>query len=142
MKNVNTLITPKQKKVLDFITSYSQKKGYAPSLEEIKSHLKLKAISTIHEHIEALKNKGYLKKEENQPRGVIPIKKHLNTIEIPLIGTITAGEPIEALQIPDETITITQGLLGNPINYYSLRVRGNSMVDEGIFDGDIVVIRK
>ena len=57
MKNVNTLITPKQKKVLDFITSYSQKKGYAPSLEEIKSHLKLKAISTIHEHIEALKIK-------------------------------------------------------------------------------------
>jgi len=142
MKNVNTLITPKQKKVLDFITYFFQKKGYAPSLEEIKSHLKLKAISTIHEHIETLKNKGYLKKEENQPRGVIPIEKHLNTIEIPLIGTITAGEPIEALQIPDETITITQGLLGNPINYYSLRVRGNSMVDEGIFDGDIVIIRK
>ena len=142
MENVNTLITPKQKKVLDFITYFFQKKGYAPSLEEIKSHLELKAISTIHEHIETLKNKGYLKKEENQPRGVIPIEKHLNTIEIPLIGTITAGEPIEALQIPDEIITITQGLLGNPINYYSLRVRGNSMVDEGIFDGDIVIIRK
>ncbi len=142
MKNVNTSITPKQKKVLDFITSYTQKKGYAPSLEEIKLHLNLKAISTIHEHVEALKDKGYLKKEENQPRGVLPIDKDINTLEIPLVGTIAAGEPIEALEIPDETITITKGLLGNLNNYYALRVRGSSMINEGIFDGDIVVLRK
>lgn len=142
MKNVNTSITPKQKKVLDFITSYTQKKGYAPSLEEIKLHLNLKAISTVHEHVEALKDKGYLKKEVNQPRGVLPINKDIKTVEIPLVGTITAGEPIEALEIPDETITITKGLLGSLNNYYALRVRGSSMINEGIFDGDIVVIRK
>jgi len=142
MKNVNTSITPKQKKVLDFITSYTQKKGYAPSLKEIKLHLNLKAISTVHEHIEALKDKGYLKKEENQPRGVLPINKDANAVEIPLIGTIAAGEPIEAIEIPDETVTITKGLLGNINNYYALRVRGSSMINEGIFDGDIVVIRK
>ena len=142
MKNVNTSITPKQKRVLDFITSYTQKKRYAPSLEEIKSHLNLKAISTIHEHIEALKDKGYLKKEENQPRGILPINKDINTVEIPLVGTIAAGEPIEALEIPNETVTITKELLGGLNNYYALRVRGSSMIDEGIFDGDVVVIYK
>ncbi len=141
MKNVNTLITPKQKKVLDFITSYSQKKGYAPSLEEIKSHLKLKAISTIHEHIEALKNKGYLKKEENQPRGIFPIEKHLDTVEIPLLGYIAAGEPIEAISNP-EPIKVPQSLLSKSGLHYGLKVRGNSMTEEGIYDGDTVIIRR
>lgn len=142
MKNVNTMITPKQKKVLDFISDYSKKKGYAPSLEEIRDYLGLKAISTVHEHVESLKEKGYLKKEENQPRAVLPINKDNGTVEIPLVGTIAAGEPIEALEIPDETVTVAKVLLSDIKDYYALRVRGSSMIDEGIFDGDVVVIRK
>jgi len=142
MKNINQFLTPKQKKVLDYITSYTQKKGYAPSLEEIKLHLKLKAISTIHEHVNALKEKGYLKKEENLPRAVLPVDKNSTIFEIPLMGTIAAGEPIEALEIPNETVTVAKALLGNIKDYYALRVRGSSMIDEGIFDGDVVVIRK
>lgn len=136
------MITPKQKKVLDYITSYTRKKGYAPSLEEIKDHLKLNAISTIHEHIETLKNKGFLKKEDNQPRGVLPIEKDTSTVEIPLVGTIAAGEPIEALERQGETVRVANGLYGNIQDYYALQVRGNSMMNEGIFDGDTVIIRK
>ncbi|MBI3620160.1 transcriptional repressor LexA [Candidatus Roizmanbacteria bacterium] len=142
MQNVNTFLTPKQKKVLDFITLYAQKKGYAPSLEEIKKHLHLKAISTVHEHIKALNDKGFLRKENNQARGVLPIQKDADTVEIPLVGTIAAGEPIEALEVAGETVRVTRGLIGDVKDYYALSVRGNSMIDEGIFDGDIVVIRK
>lgn len=142
MQNVNTFLTPKQKKVLDFITLYAQKKGYAPSLEEIKIHLHLKAISTVHEHIKALNDKGFLRKEDNRARGVLPIKKDTDTVEIPLVGTIAAGEPIEALEVAGETVRVTRGLIGDVKDYYALSVRGNSMIDEGIFDGDTVVIRK
>lgn len=141
-KIVNKTLTPKQKKVLDFITSFTKKKGYAPSLGEIASNFNLNAISTVHQHVKTLKDKGYLRKEENQPRGMSPIEKNTETIEVPLIGTIAAGEPIEAIESPDETITITRDQLGKIGNLYALRVRGNSMIDEGIFDSDIVVIRQ
>jgi len=141
-KIVNRTLTPKQKKVLDFISSFVSKKGYSPSLEEIASYSKLNAISTVHQHVEALRDKGYLRKEENQPRGILPIEKDLATIDVPLIGTIAAGEPIEAIEYQAEALTITRNQLGKVGNLYALRVRGNSMIDEGIFDGDIVIIRQ
>lgn len=141
-KIVNRTLTPKQKKVLDFISSFVNKKGYSPSLEEIASYSKLKAISTVHQHVEALRDKGYLRKEENQPRGILPIEKDATTIDVPLMGTIAAGEPIEAIEYQAETLTITRNQLGKVGNLYALRVRGNSMIDEGIFDRDIVIIRQ
>jgi len=141
-KVVNKTLTPKQKRVLDFISIFTKKKGYAPSLEEIASNFKLKAISTVHQYVETLKDKGYLRKEDNQPRGMLPIQKDLGTMDVPLIGTIAAGEPIEAIEYPNDTITITRDNLGKTGNLYALRVRGNSMIDEGIFDGDIVVIHQ
>ncbi len=141
MRNFNRAITPKQKNVLDFIVSFAVKKRYAPSLEEIGNDLDL-AISTVHQHVMALKMKGYLRKESNQPRAILPVKKNTKTLDVPLIGTIAAGEPIEAIEYPNETVTITRDNLGKTGNLYALRVRGNSMIEEGIFDGDIVVIRQ
>lgn len=141
-KIINRTLTLKQKSILDFITSFTKKKGYAPSLEEIASSFNLKAISTVHQYVKALKAKGYLRKEDNRPRGMLPIEKDTKTTDVPLIGTIAAGEPIEAIEYLDETITITRDQLGKMGNLYALRVRGNSMIDEGIFDGDIVVIRQ
>lgn len=141
-KIVNRTLTPKQKKVLDFIIIFIKRKGYAPSLEEIASHFSLKAISTVHQYVETLKDKGYLRKEENQPRGMLPVEINIETMEIPLIGTIAAGEPIETIEYPDETVTITRDQIGKIGNFYALRVRGNSMIEEGIFDGDIVIIQQ
>lgn len=134
-------LTPKQKKILDFISSYTRKHLYSPSLEEIAKHFKLKAVSTVHQYIETLKNKGYLKKEENQPRGVKPLKETSNIIEIPLLGYIAAGQPIEAIENP-ETLQISKQLLQSIGHHYALKVKGNSMVEEGINDGDIVVIKE
>jgi len=135
------MITKKQKQVLDFIKSYKATKGYAPSLEEIGKKFKLASISTAHYYIKKLQEAGQLNKEFNQPRGVSTIEQK-QTIEIPVLGAIAAGQPIEAIEIPNETITITRDEIGRQGKHYALRVQGSSMIDEGIFDGDIVVIRK
>jgi SOS regulatory protein LexA len=135
------MITKRQKQALDFIRSYINKKGYAPSLEEIKHHLNLSSVSTAHHHVRKLQEAGYLQKECNQPRAVSLITEK-QTIEIPLVGTIAAGQPITAIENLGETITITKDEIGKQGKHYALRVVGNSMIDEGIYDGDIVVIRK
>ncbi len=140
-KTVNRSLTPKQKKILDFIRLYYKEKGFAPSLEEIGKHFKLKAVSTVHQHVDALKTKGYLKKENNQPRGISPFEKIENNIEIPLLGFIAAGKPIEALETP-EPLVINKQLLAKSGDHYALKVAGNSMIDEGIFDGDTVLVRE
>lgn len=135
------MLTKRQKQVLDFIKSYKKKNNYAPSLEEIKKYLKLSSVSTPHHHVKKLQEAGYLHKESNQPRSVALIKE-VGTIEIPLLGTIAAGQPFEAIEVPDETITVTKDELGKSGKHYALRVEGNSLINEGIFDGDIVIIRE
>jgi len=139
-KTVKRALTPKQKKILDFIVSFSSKHGYAPSLEEICSRFNLKAISTVHQHVEALKRKGYLKKEENQPRGVALFEKSSDATEIPLLGTIAAGKPIEPIENP-EPIKVPRTMVAKRGNYYALRVCGESMIEDGIWDGDVVVVK-
>jgi len=135
------MLTKKQVQVLDFIKTYRAKYNYAPSLEEIKKKFKLASASTAHYYISKLQDAGFLNKEHNQPRGVSTVEAK-QTIEIPILGAIAAGQPIEAIEIPNETITITRDEIGKQGKHYALRVQGNSMIDEGIFDGDIVVIRK
>jgi site-specific DNA-methyltransferase (cytosine-N4-specific) len=135
------MITKKQAEVFDFIKNYKKKKSYAPSLEEIKHKFKLASVSTSHYYIRKLQDAGFLNKEHNQPRAVSTIDAK-QTIEIPILGAIAAGQPIEAIEIPGETITITRDEIGKQGKHYALRVQGSSMIDEGIFDGDIVVIRK
>lgn len=135
------MVTKKQKQVLDFIKSYITKYGYAPSLEEIQQNFKLASVSTSHYYIKKLQDAGFLNKEHNQPRAVSTVGAK-QMIEIPILGAIAAGKPIEAIETPDETITIAKDEIGKQGKHYALRVHGSSMVDEGIFDGDIVVIRK
>ena len=135
------MITKKQAQALGFIKTYREKRGYAPSLEEIRKKFKFSSVSTAHYYISKLQDAGFLNKEHNQPRGV-SIVDAIQTIEVPILGVIAAGQPIEVLEIPDETITITRDEIGKQGKHYALRVQGNSMMEEGIFDGDIVVIRK
>jgi len=135
------MLTKRQKQVLDFIKSFTNKKGYAPSLEEIKKHLQLSSVSTAHFHVSKLLDTGYLAKEENKPRA-IDVTKREEITKIPIVGTITAGQPIEAIEVQDNTVAVSKNEIGEFGNYYALRVQGDSMIDDGIFDGDIVVIRK
>lgn len=133
------MLTPKQKQIFEYIKKYIKKKGYSPTQKEIGKHFGL-VKSTIHQHIEALKEKGYL---NNQARAIeiIKNKKPSILINIPLLGTIAAGEPIEALE-DKEIIKVPKSQLSRSGEHYALRVSGNSMIDEGIYDGDKVIIRK
>jgi SOS regulatory protein LexA len=134
------MLTKKQKQVLDFVEKYRNKKKYSPSLEEIKKHFKLASVSTAHFHIKRLQESGYLQKEKNQPRAIDICKKE-KMITIPLLGLIAAGEPIEAIE-EYENLTVPENNISKFGKHFALRVQGNSMIQEGIFDGDHVIIRK
>jgi DNA (cytosine-5)-methyltransferase 1 len=134
------MLTKKQKNVLTYIESYRDKRGYSPSLEEIRKHFRLSSVSTAHHYIKKLQLGGYLKKEENQPRAINILDDPV--FEIKLAGYITAGKPIDAIETANETITIPSAGLNRNNDYYALKVIGDSMIDEGIFDGDTVVIKK
>lgn len=133
------MIKKRQKQALDFIRSHIKKKGYAPSYEEIVKHLGLTSVSTAHYHVKALEALGLLMKGENQPRA-INFYKNESLISIPLIGTIAAGEPIEAVE-EKETIAVPKSKLPQKGDFYALRVAGNSMINENINDGDIVLVK-
>lgn len=132
-------LTPQKKKILDFINYYSEKMGYSPSIPDIAKRLKL-ANSTIHQHLEELKNTGYLKKKKNQKRS-IDIKRFSLIVKIPLMGLIAAGGPIEAIRDP-RPIEVPRNMLSAGANFYALKIAGTSMIEDGIFDGDIIVVRE
>ena len=135
------MLTKRQKQILAYITKFIEKNDYAPSLEEIKEHFNLSSVATVHQHIEALREKGYLSKLENQPRSIEINKKTKESglIAIPLLGIIAAGQPIEAIE-DKETIKVPKSQLSKSGKHYALRVQGNSMIDEGIFNGASLVI--
>ncbi len=133
------MLTKKQKQVLDFITAYTEKNTYSPTHREIRIHFKLRAVSTIAQHIKALESKGLIAKRINQHRS-IEITKSDQLVKIPLLGTIAAGKPIEAIQ-EKETITVPQSKIPSLSEVYALRVVGNSMIDENINDGDIILVK-
>ncbi len=135
-------LTKKQKQVFDFINTYIAENGISPTIEEIRKKLKLKAVSTIHEHINSLRDKGYLSKSENSARSLLLKKEIKSVVEIPIVGRITAGYPIEAIENTEDTISIINPSIKTAEGYYALRVVGDSMIGEGIFDNDIVIIKK
>ena len=141
MANIKPL-TKKQKQVLDFVKDYINENGISPTIEEIRKKLKLRAVSTIHEHLKTLKEKGYLQKDESFARSILPIKSLKTIIEIPVIGTIAAGEPIEVIENDFGTVSVINDNLKNIKDLYALRVVGNSMIEEGIYNGDTVIIKK
>lgn len=134
------MITKRQTEVLAYIKGYKIKKMYAPSLEDIRKKFKLASVSTAHFHIKRLEEGGYLQKKQNQPRA-IDIVKQERLVKIPLLGTIAAGQPIEAIQ-DKETIAIPKSKIPPSSEVYALRVVGDSMIDEHIYDGDIILVKQ
>ena len=137
---MNTL-TKRQKEILDFVSEYIKENGYSPYYEEIGQKFGLSALSTVHEHITELVDKGYLEKDERKERGLYLPKKRKQYLEIPLVGQIACGQPIEAIEDKEEVIKVAreQSLRGN---LYALRAKGDSMIGDGIFDGDIIIAKK
>lgn len=135
------MLTPKQKQIFEYIKKYITKKGYSPTQKEIGKHFGL-VKSTIHQHIENLKERGYLNKIYHQARAIeISKNEKSDLVKIPLLGIIAAGKPIEAIENL-ETIKVPGSQLSKSGEHYALRVDGDSMIGEGIFNGDVVIIRK
>lgn len=135
----------RQKQILEYISQYIQLNGTAPTLQEIADAMNLSSLATVHEHLQTLEKKGVIKRFEGTVRGIEVLdnsfKATLTGIELPIIGFIAAGEPIDAIENPSETVTISPDLVSKVKRCYVLQVRGDSMVDEGILDGDFVVIQ-
>ncbi len=135
-------LTKRQTEILRYLKEYLRENDYAPSYKEIADRFKLASKATVFEHLHNLKKKGYLKVNERLPRSLslLGVNAFAKAIEIPLAGTIAAGEPIEAIE-EQETIDVPENLTGQK-PCYALKVRGQSMIDDGIFDGDVVVIER
>lgn len=134
-------LTAKQKAIVDFINHYNQINGYSPSLEEIAREFKLNAVSTVHQHVKIIKEKGYLEKDAFQPRGISPLQHTQEMTEVPLLGMIAAGTPIEPIENP-EPIQVPKSMLRSTSNFYALQIFGDSMIEDGIWNGDIILVKQ
>ena len=139
-------LTDRQKEVLDYIKSYVASHGYPPAVREIGKALGLNSPATIQSHITALESKGYIKKTNSKYRSleIVGTNEYVNEniVDVPLLGKITAGSPIEAIETPDENFSLPSYLIPKKEEVFSLKVSGESMINAGIFDGDIVIVQR
>lgn len=133
-------LTKRQREILDFLDEFIQQHGYAPSLEEIGRRFDLSSLATVHKHLTNLQDKGFIKRAWNRSRSVelVPTRLGGRAVELPLLGFVAAGAPIEAIA-GSETIAVPEEMVGRR-DTYVLRVRGSSMIDEQIRDGDFVIV--
>lgn len=136
----------RQKQILDFIKQYIDKYGYSPTLGEIAEAIGVSSLATVHEHLQALVSKGVIKKFEGAVRGIEvldqKISRTLQGIELPILGYIAAGQPIQTYTDPDATVKVAPSMLSGKKRSYVLQVKGDSMIEEGILDGDYVIIEE
>ena len=133
-------LTRRQKEILDFLARHIEKKGYAPTIEEIGEHFGLSSLATVHKHLTNLQDKGLIKRACNRSRALelVPTEVSVRAVELPLLGRVAAGTPIQAVQ-STETIFVPEDMVGRR-DTYVLQVKGDSMIDEQIRDGDYVIV--
>jgi repressor LexA len=133
-------LTKRQREILDYLNEFIQHHGYAPSLEEIGRRFSLSSLATVHKHLTNLQEKGFIRRAWNRSRSVELVQSRGagRAVELPMLGFVAAGSPIEAVA-GNETIAVPEALAGKRDSYV-LRVRGDSMIDEQIRDGDFVIV--
>ena len=133
-------LTKRQREILDYLNEFISQHGYAPSLEEVGRRFGLSSLATVHKHLTNLQQKGFIRRTWNRSRSVelVPTRSGGRALDLPLLGFVAAGSPIEAITT-SETIAVPEDLVGKRDSYV-LRVRGDSMIDEQIRDGDFVVV--
>ena len=143
----NDKISKRQQLILDFIQERIKTKGYPPSVREIGAAVGLKSSSTVHAHLVQLEEKGYIRKDPTKPRAIIPVTQQeapnidLTTVTLPVIGNVAAGTPILADENIEAYFPVPIDFVGSG-NHYILRVKGESMIEAGILDGDYLIVRQ
>ena len=136
----------RQRQIVDFIAQYTQKHGYSPTLKEIADCLGVSSLATVHEHLNALVKKRILRKFEGAVRGIELIDKRIGSVlegvELPILGFIAAGSPIEPMTDPNATFTVSPSMVSGKKRSFVLQVKGDSMIEDGILDGDYVVVEE
>ena len=141
-------LTKRQEDALKFIKTYIVSHGYPPTVREIATTIGVSSPATVQAHLDSLANKGYIKKGSNKNRTIELmvenefIPKNEDVIEVPLLGKITAGNPIEAIQNPNEYFSLPAYLVPKDKEVFTLNVSGDSMINAGILDGDIIIVEK
>lgn len=135
-------LTRRQREIYDYVKAFVAKEGYSPSLEEIGAHFGLRSVATVHKHVQHLVEKGLLRKAWNRSRSVEPVDEPetgSEMVSLPLLGVVAAGMPIEAIE-DNERIEIPPDMAGRPGERFVLRVKGESMIEDMIADGDLVIV--
>ncbi|MEZ4215963.1 MAG: transcriptional repressor LexA [Myxococcota bacterium] len=136
-------LTRRQREIYEFVRGFVREHGYSPSLEEIGSHFGLRSVATVHKHVQHLVEKGLLQKAWNRSRSVEPVGADTvadgGVADLPLLGVVAAGRPIEAIE-GDDRVAVPADMAGRPGERFVLRVRGDSMIEDMIADGDLVVV--
>lgn len=141
------ILYPRERQLLDFITQFIQRYGYAPTLKEIGDAIGMHSPATVHEHVDRLRIKGYIKKLDGTARGLEVLTKQYRSgsteaaVELPVLGYIAAGSPLEPYTDPNLYISVAPTMIASSKPSYVLQVKGTSMIDDGILDGDFVVIQ-
>jgi len=136
------ILTKRQKQLYDYIDDFIARHGYAPTLEEIGARFRLSSLATVHKHLTNLEEKGLIKRKWNFSRAIemVPQQKKAAAVELPLLGYVAAGAPIEALENA-ESFVVPEEFVRRQ-NTFALRVKGNSMIDDGICDGDYIIVEQ
>jgi repressor LexA len=136
----------RQKQIIDYIRQYIDKYGYAPTLSEIAEAMGVTSLATVHEHLQTLAAKGILRRFEGAVRGIElldqKVSNAINGVELPILGFIAAGQPIMTYTDPDATVKVAPTMVSGKRRSYVLQVKGDSMIEEGILDGDYVIIEE
>jgi repressor LexA len=147
------VLTDRQKAVLDFISRSIEKRGYPPTLREIGEHMGIRSTNGVNDHLKALEKKGYLEREDLKSRALRPIAPGMapsvergamgqQMVEVPILGRVAAGEPILAVEDAEDTVKVDRFFLGTNKEVFALKVKGDSMIEAGIYDGDFIFVKK
>lgn len=133
-------LTRRQKEILEYLNEFIDREGYAPTIEEIAEHFSLRSLATVHKHLTNLQEKGLIRRAWNRSRALelVPTEVKVHAVELPLLGRVAAGSPIEAIDA-SETIFVPEDMIGRKETYV-LQVKGDSMIEEQIRDGDYVIV--
>jgi repressor LexA len=149
------VLTDRQREILDFITRSIRERGYPPTLREIGLHFGIRSTNGVNDHLRALEKKGHLQREDLKSRALRPVtaagsrsrggdkdRQAADIVEVPLVGRVAAGLPLLAVENVQDTVHIDRFFIGQSREVFALRVKGESMIEDGIYDGDFIFVRK